>query len=144
MHSYRKSKLVSATFVFLAHCVFVSLFTFDCGSRIEDATLQQDSGSDSTEVSVSKDANNQDVRDTDSTPRFCGGIVGLTCKNDEYCDFNDNQSCGIADAQGQCKPKPTVCTTDFDPVCGCDNKQYSNACSAASAGFDVKQKGNCP
>lgn len=36
-----------------------------------------------------------------------------------------------------------VCAQNYDPVCGTDNKTYSNACSAVSAGSKVQHKGEC-
>lgn len=36
-----------------------------------------------------------------------------------------------------------VCTLQYDPVCGCNNKTYSNACAAECAGIKVYQKGPC-
>lgn len=37
----------------------------------------------------------------------------------------------------------TVCTTDYVPVCGTDNKNYSNTCNANAAGVDVSYEGKC-
>lgn len=37
-----------------------------------------------------------------------------------------------------------VCTMQYDPVCGCNNKTYSNACSAHCAGIKDYKKGECP
>ena len=36
-----------------------------------------------------------------------------------------------------------VCTKQFDPVCGCNNKTYGNACEAEAAGITVFTKGEC-
>lgn len=42
-------------------------------------------------------------------------------------------------------PKPDcVCTMQYDPVCGCNNKTYSNACAAECADIKKYQKGECP
>lgn len=36
-----------------------------------------------------------------------------------------------------------VCTTQYDPVCGCNNKTYGNACSAGAAGIRIAYTGEC-
>lgn len=72
----------------------------------------------------------------------CGTIRGLTCPVGQYCDFGPGQS-KSADAHGQCKIKPALCTKEFSPVCGYDSKTYGNACTAASAGVSIDHQGEC-
>ncbi|MBC7572130.1 MAG: hypothetical protein H7319_20735 [Spirosoma sp.] len=36
-----------------------------------------------------------------------------------------------------------VCTKQYDPVCGCNNKTYGNACQAGAAGIRVVAQGEC-
>lgn len=75
----------------------------------------------------------------------CGG-GGCTegqgaCGPTQYCAVPQGQ-CG---GQGVCiaKADPTSCGFDVAPVCGCDNKTYSNPGCAAVAGVVVKSNGAC-
>jgi len=75
--------------------------------------------------------------------KTCGARAGDTCAADEYCAYEPSGMCGWADATAVCKKRPEMCTQQFDPVCGCDQKEHSNACAAAAAGTGVLKKGEC-
>lgn len=45
-----------------------------------------------------------------------------------------------------CKETPDpdcVCTMQYDPVCGCNDKTYGNACEAECNGITEYTKGEC-
>ena len=83
------------------------------------------------------------ISEGECPPVACGGRAGATCGADEYCAFAPADICGRADAQGTCERRPQICTAQYDPVCGCDNRTYSNACAAAAAGVSVIADGEC-
>jgi Kazal-type serine protease inhibitor-like protein len=74
----------------------------------------------------------------------CGGLLGAPCQQGEFCDFALDAFCGAADQTGLCRPIPEACTFEFNPVCGCDDRDYGNACSANAAGVSVASQGACP
>lgn len=75
-------------------------------------------------------------------PQVCGELRGVACGEGKYCNFVMGQ-CDVADAQGVCEEKPSDCTEEFAPVCGCDGKIYRSACKAAQAGISVDRQGEC-
>lgn len=73
----------------------------------------------------------------------CGSRGSTPCPEGQFCDFVAGSDCGATDAGGQCKAKPSACTLDIRPVCGCDGRTYENRCAANSAGVSVDYDGEC-
>jgi hypothetical protein len=65
----------------------------------------------------------------------CGGFSAHVCADDEYCDYPGN-SCGIADEQGTCMPRPKACPFNIEGACSCGGV-FDNACAANAAGYDI-------
>ena len=72
------------------------------------------------------------------------------CKTDTDCASTDGQfcefkagTCGLS-GSGKCVAKGEICTQEVKPVCGCDNKTYSNDCQRRLAGVSLKATGECP
>jgi len=83
------------------------------------------------------------IEEPDPEGEPCGGFLGDTCGDDEYCAYEAGQYCGAADASSTCEPRPDLCPAIYMPVCGCDGNTYSNSCDAASAGVGVYSEGEC-
>ena len=74
---------------------------------------------------------------------LCGGIAAKQCSATEYCDYGNN-SCGMGDQSGTCKPRPEACPLIIGlPACGCNNTVYTSKCVAYMHGADLNPRGTC-
>lgn len=73
----------------------------------------------------------------------CGGIAGLACARDLFCEFEAGVCSSIADGTGTCRRRPQACTDIYQPVCGCDGTTYGNDCDRQAAGVSQLHAGAC-
>jgi hypothetical protein len=76
-----------------------------------------------------------------AAPR-CGGPGHARCDPGFFCQKGVGV-CERPDAWGVCARKPRVCDFIEDPVCGCDGRTYTNACTASENGANIAHKGAC-
>ena|SRR5438093_1191591 len=72
----------------------------------------------------------------------CGGIAGIRCDGPLWCETRAGL-CGAADAPGRCVRVPQICMQLYRPVCGCDNKTYSNDCDRRTVRVAKAYDGRC-
>jgi hypothetical protein len=113
----------------------------DSDDGSDDSADDGDGGDDDGALDASPGQDSGGGSDGSTDVIFCGGLLGLTCDDDLYCDYAD-ETCGDGDFQGECKPRPTFCDIG-EEVCGCDTQLHSSACAAAMIGVDVADPSRC-
>ena len=61
------------------------------------------------------------------------------CPEGYYCAT----AIGDCTGEGTCREIPLGCPDVWEPVCGCDDRMYGNACEAAAMGVNIAYEGAC-
>ena len=96
---------------------------------------------DSCSDTAQPDTAEPDTTPVDTAPQVCNETSSslMPCPDAMYCAKPEGQ-CG---GNGVCKQKPSGCSKEYMPVCGCNGITYGNLCAAASAGVAVHYSGTC-
>ena len=75
-------------------------------------------------------------------------LISMALWSLSRCSYDKTINCVQADLQSNCIDSTridtaAICTEEYDPVCGCDGKTYSNPCVAEHAGVRSYKKGPC-
>lgn len=77
-------------------------------------------------------------------PVTCGpGGTVSQCGAGTFCLYTEGQYCGEVNIAGECATQPSECTKEWAPVCGCDDRNYSNDCVSHSHGVSIRHRGLC-
>ena len=74
----------------------------------------------------------------------CGETTPGACEEGTFCKMPQGACLHVfPPPSGRCTPIPEACSTELEPVCGCDGVTYGNACRAHQSGQSVAGEGFC-
>lgn len=77
---------------------------------------------------------------------LCGAVLAA-CSSESGPADNAAQTAAAPGAGEECAvsppAEPMACTMDWNPVCGCNDVTYGNACGATAAGVPHFTEGAC-
>ena len=133
------------TSLLLVPALLASLSVIACNATVEVPGGSAGAGGAGTSNGTSSGDGNPCYPDSCAGPSSGDGgplvVCGTeTCSKGFFC-HSSLQTCGKQNPQGtaqlDCSPIPVNCPGVFEPVCGCDDKVYSNGCVANAAGVDL-------
>ena len=73
----------------------------------------------------------------------CGADSGGTCAAGAFCKTLTGDCANVLPGNCTIMPDDAICSLGFEPVCGCNDVTYTNACLADAAGVAVSHPGPC-
>jgi len=112
-----------------------------CGSRVKDAGDKCKRPCDYIDCGG---GGGDDDDDDDNTDRDTRCFSSSECSSSQYCKFANGDCSPLA--MGRCTDGgrgDKGCGRNLSPVCGCDQREYDNACIAENYGVTIDYTGRC-